>query len=45
LSGHQNHGSFQPGAFPLMEKKGFERHLVQAGKKRDARLADVPPDI
>jgi hypothetical protein len=24
-----------------MEKKGFERHLVQAGKKRDARLADV----
>ena len=24
------------------EKKGFDRHLIQAGKKRDARLPEVP---
>jgi hypothetical protein len=24
------------------EKKGFDRHLLQAGKTRDARLPDVP---
>lgn len=34
------HFSREP--FLSWEKKGFERHLVQAGKKRDARLADVP---
>ena len=35
------HFSREP--FLSWEKKGFERHLVQAGKKGDARLADVPP--
>jgi tripartite-type tricarboxylate transporter receptor subunit TctC len=34
------HFSREP--FLTWEKKGFDRHLVQAGKKRDARLADVP---
>jgi tripartite-type tricarboxylate transporter receptor subunit TctC len=34
------HFSREP--FLTWEKKGFDRHLVQAGKKRDPRLADVP---
>ena len=34
------HFSREP--FLSWEKKGFDRHLLQAGKKRDARLADVP---
>jgi tripartite-type tricarboxylate transporter receptor subunit TctC len=34
------HFSREP--FLTWEKKGFERHLVQAGEKRDARLADTP---
>ena len=34
------HFSREP--FLSWEKKGFDRHLVQAGKKRDQRLADVP---
>lgn len=34
------HFSREP--FLTWEKKGFDRHLLQAGKKRDARLADVP---
>jgi tripartite-type tricarboxylate transporter receptor subunit TctC len=34
------HFSREP--FLTWEKKGFDRHLVQAGTKRDARLEDVP---
>ena len=34
------HFSREP--FLSWEKKGFDRHLVQAGTKRDARLEDVP---
>ena len=34
------HFSREP--FLSWEKKGFDRHLIQAGKKRDQRLADVP---
>jgi tripartite-type tricarboxylate transporter receptor subunit TctC len=34
------HFSREP--FLTWDKKGFDRHLVQAGQKRDARLADVP---
>ena len=34
------HFSREP--FLTWEKKGFDRHLVQAGTKRDARLGDVP---
>ena len=34
------HFSREP--FLSWEKKGFERHLLQAGKQRDQRLADVP---
>jgi len=34
------HFSREP--FLSWEKKGFDRHLIQAGKKRDARLPDVP---
>ena len=34
------HFSREP--FLSWEKKGFDRHLVQAGKKRDPRLPDVP---
>jgi len=34
------HFSREP--FLSWEKKGFDRHLVQAGKQRDPRLADVP---
>jgi len=34
------HFSREP--FLTWEKKGFDRHLLQAGKKRDARLPDVP---
>jgi tripartite-type tricarboxylate transporter receptor subunit TctC len=34
------HFSREP--FLSWEKKGFDRHLLQAGKKRDSRLADVP---
>jgi tripartite-type tricarboxylate transporter receptor subunit TctC len=34
------HFSREP--FLTWEKKGFERHLLQAGKKRDPRLPDVP---
>ena len=34
------HFSREP--FLSWEKKGFDRHLLQAGKKRDARLPDVP---
>jgi tripartite-type tricarboxylate transporter receptor subunit TctC len=34
------HFSREP--FLTWEKKGFDRHLVQAGTKRDSRLADVP---
>jgi hypothetical protein len=34
------HFSREP--FLTWEKKGFHRHLLQAGKKRDPRLADVP---
>jgi tripartite-type tricarboxylate transporter receptor subunit TctC len=34
------HFSREP--FLTWEKKGFDRHLIQAGKKRDQRLADVP---
>ena len=34
------HFSREP--FLSWEKKGFDRHLVQAGVKRDARLADLP---
>jgi tripartite-type tricarboxylate transporter receptor subunit TctC len=34
------HFSREP--FLSWEKKSFDRHLLQAGKKRDARLPDVP---
>jgi tripartite-type tricarboxylate transporter receptor subunit TctC len=34
------HFSREP--FVTWEKKGFDRHLLQAGKKRDPRLPDVP---
>lgn len=34
------HFSREP--FLTWEKKGFDRHLLQAGKKRDPRLSDVP---
>jgi tripartite-type tricarboxylate transporter receptor subunit TctC len=34
------HFSREP--FVTWDKKGFDRHLVQAGKKRDPRLAEVP---
>jgi tripartite-type tricarboxylate transporter receptor subunit TctC len=34
------HFSREP--FLTWEKKGFDRHLLQAGKQRDARLPDVP---
>ena len=34
------HFSREP--FLSWEKKGFDRHLLQAGKKRDSRLPDVP---
>jgi tripartite-type tricarboxylate transporter receptor subunit TctC len=34
------HFSREP--FLSWEKKGFDRHLVQAGKERDARLPDTP---
>lgn len=34
------HFSREP--FLSWEKKGFDRHLLQAGKKRDPRLPDVP---
>jgi tripartite-type tricarboxylate transporter receptor subunit TctC len=34
------HFSREP--FLSWEKKGFDRHLLQAGKERNARLADVP---
>jgi tripartite-type tricarboxylate transporter receptor subunit TctC len=34
------HFSREP--FLTWDKKGFDRHLVQAGKKRDPRLTDVP---
>jgi tripartite-type tricarboxylate transporter receptor subunit TctC len=34
------HFSREP--FLMWDKKGFDRHLLQAGKKRDPRLADVP---
>lgn len=34
------HFSREP--FLTWDKKGFDRHLVQAGKKRDPRLADTP---
>ena len=34
------HFSREP--FLSWEKKGFDRHLIQAGKKRDQRLPDVP---
>lgn len=34
------HFSREP--FVTWDKKGFDRHLVQAGKKRDSRLVDVP---
>jgi tripartite-type tricarboxylate transporter receptor subunit TctC len=34
------HFSREP--FLSWDKKGFDRHLVQAGKKRDKRLADIP---
>ena len=34
------HFSREP--FVTWDKKGFDRHLVQAGKKRDPRLTDVP---
>jgi tripartite-type tricarboxylate transporter receptor subunit TctC len=34
------HFSREP--FLTWEKKGFDRHLVQAGKQRDSRLAEVP---
>ncbi len=34
------HFSREP--FLTWDKKGFDRHLVQAGKKRDARLPDTP---
>ena len=34
------HFSREP--FLTWEKKGFDRHLVQAGQKRDSRLPDVP---
>ena len=34
------HFSREP--FLSWEKKGFDRHLLQAGKKRDGRLPDVP---
>ena len=34
------HFSREP--FLTWEKKGFDRHLVQAGTKRDPRLGDVP---
>jgi tripartite-type tricarboxylate transporter receptor subunit TctC len=34
------HFSREP--FLTWDKKGFDRHLVQAGKNRDARLPDVP---
>jgi tripartite-type tricarboxylate transporter receptor subunit TctC len=34
------HFSREP--FLSWEKKGFDRHLLQAGKQRDQRLADVP---
>ena len=34
------HFSREP--FLSWDKKGFDRHLVQAGTKRDARLAEVP---
>jgi tripartite-type tricarboxylate transporter receptor subunit TctC len=28
--------------FLTWDKKGFDRHIIQTGKKRDSRLADVP---
>jgi tripartite-type tricarboxylate transporter receptor subunit TctC len=34
------HFSREP--FLTWDKKGFDRHLLQVGKKRDPRLADVP---
>ena len=34
------HFSREP--FLTWDKKGFDRHLLQAGKKRDARLPDTP---
>ena len=34
------HFSREP--FVTWDKKGFDRHLVQAGKKRDSRLTEVP---
>jgi tripartite-type tricarboxylate transporter receptor subunit TctC len=34
------HFSREP--FLTWEKKGFDRHLVQAGKQRDSRLTEVP---
>ena len=34
------HFSREP--FLSWEKKGFDRHLIQAGKKRDQRLPDLP---
>jgi tripartite-type tricarboxylate transporter receptor subunit TctC len=34
------HFSREP--FVTWDKKGFDRHLLQAGKQRDPRLADVP---
>jgi tripartite-type tricarboxylate transporter receptor subunit TctC len=34
------HFSREP--FVTWDKKGFDRHLVQAGKKRDPRLAELP---
>ena len=34
------HFSREP--FVTWDKKGFDRHLVQAGKKRDPRLVEVP---
>jgi tripartite-type tricarboxylate transporter receptor subunit TctC len=35
-------GHFSREPFVSWHKKGFDRHLVQSGQKRDARMAEVP---
>jgi tripartite-type tricarboxylate transporter receptor subunit TctC len=35
-------GHFSREPFVSWHKKGFDRHLVQSGQKRDPRMADVP---
>jgi len=39
---HSTSAHFGREPFDTWHKKGFDRHLIQTGKKRDARAGDVP---